>query len=90
MAFHQQYVSIEQPAMSQLIRELRQTLKLTQEKFAVKLGVSFPTINRWEKGHATPSPLAFKQIEILLNQLSESDDATVRERCQSMRRKYFL
>lgn len=38
MAFHQQYVSIEQPAISQLIRELRQTLKLTQEKFA---------INRW-------------------------------------------
>ena len=90
MAFHQQYVSIEQPAISQLIRELRQTLKLTQEKFAVHLGVSFPTINRWENGHATPSPLALKQIEILLNQLSESTDATVRECCQSMRRKYFL
>jgi DNA-binding transcriptional regulator YiaG len=90
MAFHQQYVSIEQPAISQLIRELRQTLKQTQEKFAVHLGVSFPTINRWENGHATPSPLALKQIEILLNQLSESADATVRECCQSMRRKYFL
>ncbi|MEG5067107.1 helix-turn-helix transcriptional regulator [Microcoleus sp. B3-A4] len=90
MAFHQQYVGIEQPAIGQLIRELRQTLKLTQEKFAVHLGVSFPTINRWENGHATPSPLAQKQIEMLLNQLSESSDATVREHCQSMRRKYFL
>ena len=89
MAFHQQYVSIEQPGISQLIRELRQTLKLTQEKFAVHLGVSFPTINRWENGHATPSPLALKQIEMLLKQLSESADATVRERCQEMRRKYF-
>ena len=89
MAFHQQYVSIEQPAISQLIRELRQTLKLTQEKFAVHLGVSFPTINRWENGHATPSPLALKQIEILLNQLSESNDAMRRERCQSMLGKYF-
>ena len=89
MAFHQQYVGIEQPAIGQLIRELRQTLKLTQEKFAVQLGVTFPTINRWENGHATPSPLALKQIEMLLKQLSESADATVRERCQSMRGKYF-
>ncbi|HEY9691450.1 MAG TPA: helix-turn-helix transcriptional regulator [Oculatellaceae cyanobacterium] len=89
MAFHQQYVGIEQPAIGQLIRELRQTVKLTQEKFAVHLGVSFPTINRWENGHATPSPLAQKQIEMLLNQLSESSDAKVRERCQSMRGKYF-
>lgn len=89
MAFHQQYTSIEQPAVGQLIRELRQTLKLTQEKFAVQLGVTFPTINRWENGHATPSPLALKQIEMLLNQLSESADATVRERCQEMRAKYF-
>ncbi|MCC5653310.1 helix-turn-helix transcriptional regulator [Nostoc sp. XA013] len=75
--------------MSQLIRELRQNLKLTQEKFAVHLGVSFPTINRWENGHATPSPLALKQIEMLLNQLSESADATVRERSQEIRGKYF-
>ncbi|MBD0299252.1 MAG: helix-turn-helix transcriptional regulator [Nitrososphaera sp.] len=89
MAFHQQYVSIEQPGISQLIRELRQTLKLTQEKFAVHLGVSFPTINRWENGHATPSPLALKQIEMLLNQLSESVDARVRERSQEIRGKYF-
>lgn len=70
MAFHQQYVSIEQPAIGQLMRELRQTLKLTQEKFAVQLGVTFPTINRWENEHATSSPLALKQIEMLLNQLS--------------------
>lgn len=89
MAFHQQYISIGQPAVGQLIRELRQTLKLIQEKFAVQLGVTFPTINRWENGHATPSPLALKQIDMLLNQLSESSDATLRKRCQEMRGKYF-
>ena len=89
MAFHQQYVGIEQPAIGQLIRELRQTLKLTQEKFAVQLGVTFPTINRWENGHATPSPLALKQIELLLQQMSELPDATLRERCREMRGKYF-
>lgn len=33
----------------------RSTLKLSQEKFAVKLGISFATVNRLEKGHALPS-----------------------------------
>lgn len=89
MAFHQDYLSVEQPAVGQLVRELRQALKLTQEKFAAQLGVSFPTINRWENGHATPSPLAIKQIDMLLNQLSESSDVALRERSRAMRGKYF-
>ncbi len=89
VAFHQEYSTIEQPAIGQLIRELRQSLKLTQEKFATELGVSFPTINRWENGHATPSPLALKQIETLLNQLSESPNVTLRECAQTMQKKYF-
>lgn len=89
VAFHQEYLGVEQPAIGQLIRELRQTLKLTQEKFAAQLGVTFPTINRWENGHATPSPLALRQIETLLNHLSESPDATLRECAQAIQRKYF-
>ncbi|MCC5601258.1 helix-turn-helix domain-containing protein [Nostoc favosum] len=89
MPFHQDYLGVEQPAVGQLIRELRQTLKLTQEKFATQLGVTFPTINRWENGHATPSPLALKQIDTLLNQLSESPDATLQKRSQTIREKYF-
>ncbi|MBD1877162.1 helix-turn-helix transcriptional regulator [Nodosilinea sp. FACHB-131] len=75
--------------MGQLIRELRQTLKLTQEKFAAQLGVSFPTINRWENGHATPSPLALRQLETLLNQLAESPDSALRERSQAIQGKYL-
>jgi transcriptional regulator with XRE-family HTH domain len=89
VAFHQDYLGIEQPAIGQLIRELRQTLKLTQEKFAAQLGVSFPTINRRENEHVTPSPLALKQIDTLLHQLSQSPDATLRERSQAMRGRYF-
>lgn len=89
VAFHQDYLGIEQPAIGQLIRDLRQTLKLTQEKFAAQLGVSFPTINRWENGHATPSPLALRQIEILLNQLTESPDGALRECSQAIQGKYL-
>lgn len=55
-----------------LILKLRQTLGLTQEKLAQKLGVSFPTINRWENGRSKPSPLAMKQIKDLLQNLGSS------------------
>jgi putative transcriptional regulator len=55
-----------------LIRELRDRTGLTQEKFAAKLGVTFPTINRWENGRAKPSPLAIQRIEDLLRNLGKN------------------
>ena len=64
-----------------LIRELRSRLGLTQEKMAARLGVTFPTINRWENGRANPSPLALKQIEDLLLDLGDNG--------QDLRSKYF-
>ena len=60
--------------VSSLIRELRFRTGLTQEKFAAKLGVTFPTINRWENGHAKPSPLALKQIEMLVRELGKEGE----------------
>ena len=57
--------------MAQMVRELRGRLGLTQEKFAAKVGVAFPTINRWENGRGRPSPLALKQIEDLLRNLGD-------------------
>lgn len=56
----------KQPDFARFVRELRERTGLTQEKFAAKLGVTFPTINRWENGRTKPSPLAMKQIEELL------------------------
>lgn len=55
----------------QLIRKLRERTGLTQEKFAAKLGVTFPTINRWENGRAKPSPLAMQKIEELLRSMGD-------------------
>jgi putative transcriptional regulator len=57
-----------------LVRQLRTRLGLTQEKLAARLGVTFPTINRWENGRAKPSPLALKQIEDLLTALGKDGD----------------
>jgi putative transcriptional regulator len=71
-----------QPASTgDLVRQLRTRLGLTQEKLAARLGVTFPTINRWENGRAKPSPLALKQIEDLLTALGKDGD--------DLRSRYF-
>lgn len=62
---------IDQPEVSKLVRELRLLTGLTQEQFAASLGVTYPTINRWENGRTKPSPLALKQIEGMLRELGE-------------------
>ena len=55
-----------------IVRELRERTGLTQEKFAAKLGVTFPTINRWENGRTKPSPLAMQKIEELLRNMGKN------------------
>ncbi|MBN2136688.1 MAG: helix-turn-helix transcriptional regulator [Sedimentisphaerales bacterium] len=51
------------------IRRLRSRLDLTQEQFAAKVGVTFSTVNRWENGKGSPSPLAMRRIEELQEEL---------------------
>lgn len=62
---------INQPEAGKLIRELRLLIGLTQEQFAARLGVTYPTINRWENGRSKPSPLAFEKIEAELHQMGD-------------------
>jgi transcriptional regulator with XRE-family HTH domain len=54
-----------------MVRELRGRLGLTQEKFAAKVGVTFPTINRWENGRAKPSPLALQRLEDFIRKMGD-------------------
>lgn len=49
--------------LSLKVREIRLEMGLTQEQFAAKLGVSFPTVNRWENQKAKPSPLAYQKLQ---------------------------
>ncbi len=80
---------LEQPEVSKLIRELRQLAALSQEQFAVQLGVAYSTINQWENGHMQPSPLALKQIRTVLDQINRSAVAEVQEHSQKLLNKYF-
>ena len=62
-----------------LIRNLREQIGLTQEKFATKLGVTLPTINRWENGRAKPSPLAMQKVEELLRSMGKKGESLLSE-----------
>ena len=48
-----------------IIKEIRLRLNLSQSELAEKLGVSFATVNRWEKGHCEPSQIAVNAIKSL-------------------------
>ncbi len=62
----------EQPAIGNLICELRQELGPSQEQLALQLGVVVLTVNRWENHHTQPSPLAVNQIFGRLRRLGKS------------------
>lgn len=64
--------TISQTDLADLVRETRQRLKLSQTNFAVRLGVSFQSVNRWENGRTKPLPIVLKQIEHLLVEMGDS------------------
>jgi DNA-binding transcriptional regulator YiaG len=53
------------------IKQLRTARSLTQDAFAHLLHVSTPTIQRWESGRSTPSPLTVLGIHRVLQEYDE-------------------
>jgi len=45
-------------ALSEILKEIRRQLGITQEQLAHDLNISFSTISRWENDHTSPSRLA--------------------------------
>lgn len=45
-----------------LIKQLRSKLIVTQEELAKILGVSFASVNRWERGHFEPTMKVRRKI----------------------------
>lgn len=45
------------------VKELRQSLHLSQDKFAALLGVAPFSVRRWEAHKARPSPMAIRAIK---------------------------
>lgn len=74
---------------STLVRQFRQLLGLTQEQFAARMGVTLPTINRWENDRSKPSPLALLRIETMLNDLAQSPSKALQTGAQQLLVRYF-
>lgn len=55
---------------SQMIKEIRTFLHVSQSELAEKLGVSFATVNRWEKGRCEPSQIAIQAVRNLCDRNS--------------------
>jgi len=52
------------------IKRLRERMGLTQANLAERLGVSFPTVNRWENAKSKPSQLSWNRLLELAGEFS--------------------
>lgn len=50
------------------IRKLRAKLNISQQELADLLGVSFPSVNRWENGHYEPTLITKVKLEELFKE----------------------
>lgn len=58
------------------IKKLRARMGLTQVVLAERLGVSFPTVNRWENRKSVPSQLAWQKLLEMAGELDTAPIAT--------------
>jgi len=70
--------------LSEMVKDLRGQLDLTQEQFAAKIGVTWSTINRWENGRGKPSPLALGHL-LEIVQEAAGIDSKIKEYFLKMR-----
>jgi transcriptional regulator with XRE-family HTH domain len=54
------------------IKEVRLTLGYSQERLAREIGVSFCTVNRWERGRTVPSPMAEEKLRELKSRVENA------------------
>ncbi len=64
-----------------LVKQTRKRLGLTQLQFAKTLGVSFQSVNRWERSKTKPLPIVLKQIEVMVKEMGD--------RGQDLLKQYF-
>ena len=50
---------------SELVRGIRESTGWTQEELARQIGVSFSTVNAWQRGRRNPHPYLRKRLEEL-------------------------
>ena len=53
---------------AKMILALRVKMNISQQQLGELLGVSFSTVNRWEKGHHAPTLLAKERLKKLFQE----------------------
>lgn len=66
-----------QRTTAELVREIRDRSGLTQEALARELGVSFATVNAWERGRSRPRPAHVEALHERARQLGITMGITV-------------
>ena len=56
------------------IKLLREKMFLTQEEFADYLGVSFSSVNRWERGHYKPTMKVKRKLNALFIKFNMAEE----------------
>lgn len=69
------------------LRSLRARLNLSQEQMAARLGVSLPTINRWEAGKGKPQRDKQDAIDALIAEAGLNDDPVMADAPPARRRR---
>ncbi|MFQ5555594.1 MAG: multiprotein-bridging factor 1 family protein, partial [Acidimicrobiia bacterium] len=64
-------------AVPELVATIRERAGLTQEALARELGVSFPTVNAWERGRSHPRQAHVDQLCAFADRLGISRGLTV-------------
>lgn len=59
--------------IAKLVKDLRERMKLTQEQFAQKVGVTYSTVNHWENGKRMPQPFLVKRLLELKEELDSGN-----------------
>ena len=67
------------PTFRTRVLTLRQRLALTQVELAIRLGVSFATVNRWEAGRSEPQAAKLAAIEALEEECNSLDRSNFRD-----------
>lgn len=63
----------EQHTMANLVRELRSLTGQAQRKFTARIGVTSPTINRWEYNRTVLFKLTRRQFKVFCIRIAEQD-----------------
>lgn len=58
-------VGMKKTWSKQRVALLRKRLRMTQEEFATRVGITWVTVSRWENGRSKPSKLATQRLEAL-------------------------